>query len=57
MGYGQAPWEFKGQALYQLSLVKIEEVFDTTQFPFSPDLNDLNFTSLHPATFIFLNSS
>ncbi|KAL4515539.1 hypothetical protein Ndes2437B_g06973 [Nannochloris sp. 'desiccata'] len=25
MGYGKAPWNFKGQALYQLSLVKIEE--------------------------------
>jgi hypothetical protein len=26
MGYGPPPWLFKGQALYQLSLVKVEEV-------------------------------
>jgi hypothetical protein len=26
MGYGSAPWEFRGQALYQLSLVRSEEV-------------------------------
>ena len=26
MGYGNPPWDFKGQALYQLSLVKVEEV-------------------------------
>ena len=26
MGYGNAPWEFKGKALYQLSLVRLEEV-------------------------------
>lgn len=25
MGYGEAPWEFKGRALYQLSLVRVEE--------------------------------
>ncbi|PSC74653.1 hypothetical protein C2E20_2385 [Micractinium conductrix] len=25
MGYGQAPWEFSGRALYQLSLVRVEE--------------------------------
>ncbi|KAI3424439.1 hypothetical protein D9Q98_009991 [Chlorella vulgaris] len=25
MGYGEAPWEFRGRALYQLSLVKVEE--------------------------------
>lgn len=27
MGYGEAPWEFRGRALYQLSLVKVEEVW------------------------------
>lgn len=26
MGYGEAPWVFKGRALYQLSLVRVEEV-------------------------------
>ena len=26
MGYSDPPWEFKGKALYQLSLVKVEEV-------------------------------
>ena len=26
MGYGEAPWEFRGRALYQLSLVRVEEV-------------------------------
>ena len=26
MGYDQTPWVFKGQALYQLSLVRVEEV-------------------------------
>lgn len=26
MGYGEAPWEFTGRALYQLSLVRVEEV-------------------------------
>ncbi|KAI7836283.1 hypothetical protein COHA_009832 [Chlorella ohadii] len=25
MGYGEAPWEFRGRALYQLSLVRVEE--------------------------------
>jgi hypothetical protein len=25
MGYDHPPWEFKGRALYQLSLVKVEE--------------------------------
>lgn len=28
MGYGRPPWDFKGDAIYQLSLVKIEEVRD-----------------------------
>lgn len=26
MGYGSPPWIFKGHAIYQLSLVKLEEV-------------------------------
>jgi hypothetical protein len=26
MGYGSAPWVFKGKALYQLQLVQSEEV-------------------------------
>ncbi len=26
MGYGKSPWVFKGRALYQLQLVKAEEV-------------------------------
>lgn len=26
MGYGEAPWHFRGRALYQLSLVPVEEV-------------------------------
>ena len=26
MGYGEAPWDFRGRALYQLSLVRVEEV-------------------------------
>ncbi|KAL4438455.1 hypothetical protein ABPG77_000103 [Micractinium sp. CCAP 211/92] len=25
MGYGEAPWDFRGRALYQLSLVRVEE--------------------------------
>lgn len=26
MGYGKSPWTFKGRALYQLQLVKADEV-------------------------------
>ena len=26
MGYSEAPWHFRGRALYQLSLVRVEEV-------------------------------
>lgn len=49
MGYSDPPWEFKGKALYQLSLVKVEEVsflaFKTTdadiQFEYHGDASSI----------------
>ena len=31
MGYGSSPWTFKGRALYQLQLVKSDEVSGRVQ--------------------------
>lgn len=51
MGYGEAPWHFEGRALYQLSLVRVEDVRSHSNLHVTPSLPLLTFPNLTSPAF------